>query len=83
MQQGWGATHDGDGRLSLAVTQPPLAGDPAQTAALRPFSRALQAIVKGSRDRCLADASDLRDTMAAEIGLLIDALDDALEQSGR
>ena len=78
-----GANHDGDGRLGLAVTQPPLAGDPAQAAALLPFSRTLQAIVNGSRDRRLADASDLRDTMAAEILLLIDALDDALKQSGR
>jgi hypothetical protein len=65
------------------VTQPLLAGDPAQAAALLPFSRALQAIATGSRDRRRADAPDLRDTMAAEIGLLIDALDDALKQSGR
>ena len=78
------------------MAQPLLAGDPAQAAsllgqyaadpaaaALLPFIRALQAIVNGSRDRSLADAPDLHHTMAAEILLLIDALDDALEQSGR
>ena len=91
-----GENHDRAGRISLAVTQPLLAGDPAQAAALLgqfaadpaaawllPFIRALQAIVNGSRDRRLADAPDLDFTMAAEIGLLIDALDDAPEQAGR
>ncbi|MBC7726935.1 MAG: tetratricopeptide repeat protein, partial [Microbacteriaceae bacterium] len=91
-----GENHDRDGRLALAVTQPLLAGDPAQAvallgqlaadpaaAALLPFIRALQAIVNGSRDRRLAEAPDLDHTMPAEIGLLIDALDDAPEQAGR
>ena len=87
-----GENHDGPGRLSLAVTQPLLAGDPAQAASLLqqlaanpdaawllPFIGALQAIVTGSRDRSLADAPGLNYTMAAEILLLIETL----EQAGR
>ncbi len=82
-----GENHDGPGRLSLAVTQPLLAGDPAQAASrlgqfaanpeaawLLPFIRALQAIVNGSRDPSLADAPDLHYGMAAEILLLIETL---------
>ena len=71
------------GRHPLRRWPPQPGRDPAQAAALLPFSRALQAIVNGSRDRRLADAPDLRDMMAAEIGLLIDALDDSLAQAGR
>jgi hypothetical protein len=70
------------------VTQPLLAGDPAQAASflkelganpkgawLLPFIRALQAIVAGSRHRTLADALDLNYSMAAEILFLIETLE--------
>jgi ATP/maltotriose-dependent transcriptional regulator MalT len=83
-----GENHHPDGRISLAVTQSLLAGDPAQAASLLqqlatdpkatrhlPFIRALQAIVAGSRDRTLADAPDLDYTMAAEILFLIETLE--------
>jgi len=76
------------GRISLAVTQFLLAGDPAQAASLLEqqlpsfeaagfsgFIRALQAIVAGRRDRSLADAPDLHPTMAAEILFLIETLE--------
>ncbi len=85
-----GENHDAPGRICLAVTQSLLAGDPAQAATLLqqlaanpdaawllPFIRALQAIVAGSRDRSLADAPELDFSMAAEILLLIEALEDA------
>ena len=85
-----GENHDGPGRISLAVTQPLLTGDPAQAAGLLqqlaadpdwawllPFIHALQAIVSGSRDPSLADAPGLRYTRAAEIGLLIETLEKA------
>ena len=87
-----GENHDGSGRLSLAVTQPLLTGDPAQAASLLqqlaanpdaawllPFIHALQAIVSGSRDRSLADAPGLDYRMAAEVLMLIEAL----AQAGR
>ena len=83
-----GENHDGPGRISLAVTQSLLAGDPdtaesllqqlaADPAAawLLAFIRALQAIVAGSRDPTLADAPDLWATMAAEILFLIETLE--------
>jgi Tfp pilus assembly protein PilF len=84
-----GENHDGPGRVSLGVTQPLLAGDPATAASFlqqlaadpklpgwfRPFLQALQAIVAGSRDRTLADAADLDHTMAAEILFLIETLE--------
>jgi tetratricopeptide (TPR) repeat protein len=83
-----GENHDAPGRISLAVTQPLLAGDPAAAASLLQqqlprfeaagfggFIRALQAIVAGRRDRTLADAPDLDYTMAAEILLLIETLE--------
>lgn len=83
-----GENQNGDGRMTLAVTQSLLAGDPAQAASLlqrlaaRPgaawlltFIRALQAIVAGRRDRTLADAPDLDHTMAAEILFLIETLE--------
>jgi tetratricopeptide (TPR) repeat protein len=85
-----GENHNSDGRIALAVTQSLLAGDPAQAASLLQqlaadpdaawlltFIRALQAIVAGRRDRSLADAPDLRPTMAAEILLLIETLEKA------
>jgi len=72
------------------VTQSLLAGDRATAASLlqqvaadpdfawlRSFTRALQAIVAGSRDRALADAPDLAYSMAAEILFLIETLEKA------
>ncbi len=83
-----GENHNPQGRISLAVTQSLLAGDPAAAAFLLQqqaprfeaaggggFIRALQAIVAGSRDRSLADAPDLDFSMAAEILLLIETLE--------
>ena len=85
-----GENHYPDGRISLAVTQSLLAGDPAQAVSLLqqlaanpdaawllPFIHALQAIVTGSRDRTLADTPDLRYTMATEILFLIETLEKA------
>lgn len=86
-----GENHNGPGRLAYAVTQPLLAGDPAQAASLLqqlaaepkaawllPFIRALQAIVAGSRNRTLADAPELNYMMAAEILFLIETLEQPL-----
>lgn len=50
-----------------------LATDP-EAADLIPFIHALQAIVTGSRDRSIADAPELDYTQAAEVILLIEAL---------
>ena len=85
-----GENHNTDGRISLAVTQALLAGDPTQAAGLLqqlpvnpdwapllPFIQALQAIVGGSRDPSLAGAAGLDYTMAAEIDLLIETLEKA------
>ena len=83
-----GENHDAPGRISLAVTQSLLAGDPAEAASLLQqqlprfeaagfggFIRALQAIVNGSRDRSLANAPDLHFSMAAELLFLIETLE--------
>ena len=84
-----GENHDASGRISLAVTESLLTGDPAKAASILQelgtapdaagpgltFVKALQAIVGGSRDRTLADAADLDYTMAAEILLLIETLE--------
>lgn len=84
-----GENLDFEGRISLNVTQSLLAGDSATAAsflrqiAAEPamlshadtFIRALQAVVAGSRDRTLADASDLHFGMAAEILFLIETLE--------
>ena len=86
-----GENHAPPGRLALAVTQSLSAGRPAEAASLvqqlaaRPdaagpaltFIRALQAILAGSRDRALAAAPDLDYSMAAEVLLLIEALEKA------
>lgn len=53
-----------------------LTTDPDE-ASLLPFIQALQAIVAGSRDRTIADAPDLHYTMAAEILLLIETLEES------
>ncbi|MGO9469016.1 MAG: tetratricopeptide repeat protein [Isosphaeraceae bacterium] len=82
-----GENHFPDGRICLAVTQHLLAGDPAAASLLAelaanpaaawllPFIHGLQAIVAGSRDRTLADASDLDYKMAAEILFLLETLE--------
>ena len=83
-----GENHLPDGRIALAVTQPLLARNTAEPAALLerlaadpgaawllPFVQAIQAIVTGSRDRTLAEAPELDYTMASEILFLIDALE--------
>jgi hypothetical protein len=83
-----GENHDAAGRISLAVTQSLLAGDPATAASLLRqqaprfeaagfggFIRALQTIVAGSLDRTLAAAPDLDYSMAAEILFLIETLE--------
>ena len=83
-----GENHNPDGRISLAVTERLLSGDPAaaesllqqqapkfEAAGFGGFIHALQAIVAGSRDPTLADAPDLSYTMAAEILLLIESLE--------
>jgi len=83
-----GENHYPDGRICLAVTQSLVGGDPAAAASLLQqeapryeatgflaFIQALQAIVGGSRDRALAEDPELDYTMAAEILLLIEALE--------
>ncbi|HXU31309.1 MAG TPA: tetratricopeptide repeat protein [Thermoanaerobaculia bacterium] len=85
-----GENHNPPGRISLAVTQSLLGGDPDQAASLLqqlgtdpdaawliPFLHALQAIVTGSRDRALAEAPELSPTMASEILFLIETLEKA------
>lgn len=86
-----GENHNTDGRISLAVTQTLLAGDTAAAAslvqqvaakpdlpdALRPFLKPLQTVIAGSRERGLADSPDLDYTMAAELLILIETLDQA------
>jgi tetratricopeptide (TPR) repeat protein len=88
-RDGGGENHDAEGRISLAVTEPMLASDPATATSFlqqiaadsdlpshaRAYIRALQAIVAGSRDRTLADAPDLDYGMAAEILFLIETLE--------
>lgn len=84
-----GENQSGYGRIVLEVTETLRGGGPVAAMDLlqrrvadprfpvdgRPFVRALQAIVAGSRDRSLADASELDYTMAAEILLLIEMLE--------
>jgi len=84
-----GENHDAEGRLCFAITESLLAGDAGTAASFlqqlapdldlpdneRTFILALQAIVGGSRDRTFADAPDLNYGMAAEILLLIEALE--------
>ena len=84
-----GENHYPDGRIALAVHQALLAGGPAAASAglqqlaadpdapgsIRTFIRALQAVVAGSRDRALAATPELHYTVAAEVLLLIEALE--------
>jgi tetratricopeptide (TPR) repeat protein len=84
-----GENQDAPGRISLAVTESMLAGDPTSassllhqlaahpnaTGALDTYIHALQAIVAGSRDRALADAPNMYYRNAAEILFLIETLE--------
>ncbi|MFM7640994.1 MAG: hypothetical protein ACKO45_05525, partial [Cyanobium sp.] len=83
-----GENHYSDGRLALAIRQALTTGSPAEAASLLqqlttdpgwanslPFLTALQAITAGSRDRSLADDPGLDHTEAAEVVLLIEALE--------
>ncbi|HET8797771.1 MAG TPA: tetratricopeptide repeat protein [Thermoanaerobaculia bacterium] len=86
-----GENHNLNGRLALAVTQALLAGDASSPASvlaeltanpdlsswLRPFVHTLQSIVAGNRDRALADNPELTYTMAVEILLLLETLEQA------
>jgi len=86
-----GENHNWDGRICLATTQALVAAEPAAAATvlqqasadtdlpawLRPFIRALQNIVAGSRDCTLADNPNLFYTSAAEILFLLEALEQA------
>jgi tetratricopeptide (TPR) repeat protein len=83
-----GENQSGSGRLALDVRQALASGDPAEAASLLqqlatdpvwaehlPFLTALQAITAGSRDRSLAEDPGLRYDQAAEVLLLIEALE--------
>jgi tetratricopeptide (TPR) repeat protein len=83
-----GENHFGSGRLAQAIYQALSTGDPAaaasllqqlaadpQAAHLRPFLSALQAITAGSRDPSLAEDPGLHYSEAAELVLLIEALE--------
>lgn len=86
-----GENYNLDGRICFAVTQVLLAGESAAATSLvqqwlsrpdlppwlRPFFHALEAIIAGSRDRTLAEASELNYSMAAEILFLIETLEGA------
>ena len=54
-----------------------LAGDPDLPPALRPFVKAVHAIVAGSRDRAIADDTELDYQMSAEILYLLDTIENA------
>jgi tetratricopeptide (TPR) repeat protein len=83
-----GENQSGSGRLALGVRQALASGDPAEAASLLqqlaadpdfanqlPFFTALQAIAAGSRDRSLAEDPALDYDEAAEVLLLIEALE--------
>jgi tetratricopeptide (TPR) repeat protein len=83
-----GENQSGAGRLALAVRQALASGDPAEATSLLqqlaadpawaehlPFITALQAITTGSRDRSLAEDPALDYDQAAEVLLLIEALE--------
>ena len=86
-----GENHEPEGRISLAVTQALLSGDPEAALSLlqqiatdpnlptwlAPFVRALRSVVTGDRDRKIAETPDLDYTMAAEILFLIETLEAA------
>jgi len=83
-----GENQSGSGRLALDVRQALASGDPAEATSLLqqlaadpdfsnqlPFLTALQAITAGSRDRSLAEDPGLGYREAAEVLLLIEALE--------
>ena len=83
-----GENQSGQGRLALAVRQALASGDPAEAtslleqlaadpraASVLPFLTALQSITAGSRDRSLAEDPGLSYDQAAEVLLLIEALE--------
>jgi tetratricopeptide (TPR) repeat protein len=83
-----GENQTGSGRLALAVRQALTSEDPAEATSLLqqlaadpqaasnlPFLTALQAITAGSRDRSLAEDPGLSYDQAAEVLLLIEALE--------
>jgi len=83
-----GENQSGSGRLALAFLQALASGDPAEVASSLqqlvanpalaehlPFHTALQAITTGSRDRSLTDDPALHYSAAAEVLLLIEALE--------
>jgi tetratricopeptide (TPR) repeat protein len=83
-----GENHSGSGLLALAIHQDLASGEPAEVAfSLQqlaadpaweehlPFLTALQAITAGSRDRSLAEDPALHYSQAAEVLLLIEALE--------
>jgi tetratricopeptide (TPR) repeat protein len=83
-----GENQNASGRLALAVREALASGDPAevasslqqlaaepQAASMLPFLTALQAITAGSRDRSLAQDPGLSYDQAAEVLLLIEALE--------
>jgi tetratricopeptide (TPR) repeat protein len=83
-----GENQSGSGRLALAIREALASGDPAEAASslqqfaadpraasMLPYLTALQAITAGSRDRSLAEDPALDYTQAAEVLLLIEALE--------
>jgi tetratricopeptide (TPR) repeat protein len=83
-----GENQSGSGRLALAIREALASGNPAEAASLLqqlaadpdfakqlPFLTALQAIAAGSRDRSLAEDPALDYDEAAEVLLLIEALE--------
>jgi tetratricopeptide (TPR) repeat protein len=83
-----GENQSGSGRLALAIREALASGDSAEAASFLqqlatdpvwaehlPFLTALQAITAGSRDRCLAEDPGLSYDQAAEVLLLIEALE--------
>jgi tetratricopeptide (TPR) repeat protein len=83
-----GENQHGSGHLALAVRQALASGDPAkaisllqqlaaasEAASMLPFLKALQAITAGSRDCSLAEDPALHYSQAAEVLLLIEALE--------
>lgn len=63
-------------QAAVALALEALAADP-QAAWLHPYARALQAIAAGARDPALAESPELDYMMAAEILLLLEALEKA------
>jgi tetratricopeptide (TPR) repeat protein len=84
-----GENHSRVGRICFAITEALLGGDsttaasiiqqiassPDRPAWVTPFLQALDAVVRGSRDRALADIPGLHYTMAAEVLFLIETLE--------